>query len=384
MHTPAFRVSVSYAAMFAALGSFFPFATLYLQTSGWSGTSIGIYSAVTPLVALLAQPMWGLAGDTMGDVRRLFCILMAISASVLAIFGFLPVTGVFFLLAVLLGLFQAPLHPIMDSLAVSTLGEGRREIGRTRVWGSVSFAVMSMVVGLVFDIEPRSIFWIYATFGLFVIAAVHSLPRTSTRAEGPKFELGGLSRIMSRKMALFLGCVFIMQLGHATALSFLSIVMVQRGASSAFVGYAWSLTAVIEIPVFLASAYFLRRFGPERLLVFSAFYSAIRLFAFNAAPTPMLMVITHSLDGIAFPLMLVSAILIVFDMVPEDLKTTGQTPYAAVANTLPRLLGSLIGGRLLDLAGASTLYTICGIVTLFGAFCLLAWQRSHAPRTEGV
>lgn len=364
--------------MFAAVGTFFPFATLYLQTAGWSGTSIGIYSAIGPFVALLVQPIWGLIGDSMGDARRLFSILMAITASITAIFGFLPVSGVFFGFAILLGLFQAPLHPILDSLAVSTLGEGRQGIGRSRLWGSVAFALVSMGMGSVFDIFPRSIFWVNAGLGLLVILAVRSLPPAAARAEGPKFDLSGLKRIMSRKMLLFLGAVFFMQLGHATAMSFLSIVMAQRGASSTYVGYAWSLTAIIEIPMFLASGYFLRRFGPERLLVFSAFYSAIRIFVFNAAATPGLMVFTHALDGIAFPLMIVSAILIVFDLVPDDLKTTGQTTYAAAANTLPRLIGALLGGRILDIAGPSTLYILCGIVTLIGAVFLLVWQRTHA------
>lgn len=117
----------------------------------------------------------------------------------------------------------------------------------------------------------------------------------------------------------------------------------------------WSVTALIEIPVFLLSGKLLTRFGPERLLAFAGFFATVRIALFVLAPTLWTMLAAHALDGFAFPLMLVSTILIVFDLVPEQLKTTGQTVYAAVGQTLPRLVGGLAGGRILDLASPATL-----------------------------
>ncbi len=381
--SPAFRVSVSYLALFAAMGSFFPFITLYLQEAGWSGTAIGIYSAIGPLVGMLIQPVWGLVGDAMGDARKLFSLLMGITALTVLIFGFFPVTGIFFLFGVLLGLFQAPLNPIMDSLAVSTLGEGRFGLGNTRLWGSVSFALVSMFIGSAFDWNPRVIFFVHAALGGLVIAAVMSLPSAAALGlPAAKLQLSGITEALSRPMVLFLAAVFVLQLGHTSAMSFLSVVMAQRGAPSNIIGYTWSLTALIEIPVFIGASFLLARFGPAKLLVFSAVFTSARIFLFVAAPTPETMLMAHALEGFAFPLMLVSTILIVFELVPEHLRTTGQTLYGAVGQTLPRLVGGLAGGRILDLASASTLYIICGIVTLLGAVCLWLWQQAHGSRVS--
>ena len=108
---PQRAVSISYFLFFASLGSLLPYITLYLDAAGWSGISIGIYAAIGPLVTFLTQPLWGYVGDLWGNLPRLFAILALASALSVFVFAFLPVSSVFFVLAVLVGLFQGPLSP---------------------------------------------------------------------------------------------------------------------------------------------------------------------------------------------------------------------------------------------------------------------------------
>lgn len=375
-------VSGAYFSYFAGLGTFLPFITLYLQRGGWSGTYIGLFNGITPLIAILSQPLWGLAGDAAGDARRLFVILMAVCGGGTLLFALPPVSFVFFLLAVWLGLTQAPLNPILDSLAVSSLGPERSRLGQARLWGSVSFAAISLVVGLLFQQTPRIIFPLYALLGLLTAAAASRLPqRAAAATTRTRFNLAGLRQVLSRKFLALMGCIFLLQLGHLTVLGFLSVTMIQKGATSAHVGYAWSFTALVEIPVFLSTRKFLARFGPVRLLSVGGIVTALRIFVFTAAESPWAMVAAQAIDGLAFPLTLVSIILLVDSLVPDQFKTTGQTIFAVAGSALPRFVGGTVGGQLFDLLGHSTLFVLCGIVTLIGACCTALWNHYfHAIR----
>lgn len=59
-----------------ALGIFFPFFSLYLrENAGLAGWQVGVQLAVPPLVAVAAQPSWGVLADRTGSRARVLCVL---------------------------------------------------------------------------------------------------------------------------------------------------------------------------------------------------------------------------------------------------------------------------------------------------------------------
>src|SRR5690554_1330790 len=101
-----FWVSANYFALFAGTGAFHPFLSLYLRNSGWSGSEIGVYLAIGPLVALISQPLWGLLCDALGNTKRVFTALLLLTGATAFVYAFVEPTTAFFGLAVLLGVFQ--------------------------------------------------------------------------------------------------------------------------------------------------------------------------------------------------------------------------------------------------------------------------------------
>jgi len=188
---------------------------------------------------------------------------------------------------------------------------------------------------------------------------------------------------MTKPFYSFLLAVFLLQLAHHTSMSFLALLLAERGASSSMVGYSWGLTATIEIPVFFLSSKLLHKYAPEQLLIVAASVTTLRLVLLALIKAPALLVVIHAIDGMTFPLVLVSLTLIVYKLIPDQYKTTGLTVYFAFAQTLPRLIGGLAGGRIFDVWGSTILYLITAGLAFFGAISIWYW-RTAIQREKNV
>lgn len=369
-------VCLNYLAYFMIIGSWTPFITIYLQAAGWSGIEIGLFNALGPLAAFLTQPLWGLVSDAWGNVRLLYILLVAATAGTVAFFGLLPVSGLFLALAVLMGIIQGPLTAMLDSMAVQALDRSSDRIGQARLWGSFSFATVALLMGPIFERSHISIFPAFVITSAFAILASLSMPKLSS-TEGHKvdFSLRTVRQAVSRPFLFFLGAAFLLQLGNSTSLPFLSLVLVERGASSTIVGYAWSFTALVEIPVFAITRKLLRRYKPEQLVITAGLIQTLRMFLFAITPNPWMLVLIHCIEGLAFPLTTVAFVLLVDELVEPAFKTTGFTLQSAVTYTLPRFLGGIWGGAILDRLGGAGLYVVGAVTALVGTGAMALWNR---------
>src|SRR4051812_1334028 len=75
-----------YFCNFAAMAAIMPFLALYYKQVGLTGREIGLVASLSPLVSLLAAPLWGgLADATQQHRRLLFLAISGFLAAVLAL-----------------------------------------------------------------------------------------------------------------------------------------------------------------------------------------------------------------------------------------------------------------------------------------------------------
>src|SRR2546428_10652719 len=58
-----------YALLFFAVGTFFPYLSVFCRSVGLSFEGIGVITALTGFVAVVAAPVWGAAVDRLRDAR---------------------------------------------------------------------------------------------------------------------------------------------------------------------------------------------------------------------------------------------------------------------------------------------------------------------------
>ena len=97
----------------------------FLVGRGIEQSAIGTIMAISPIAALLAQPIWGAAGDRMKWKNTLLTWLTGISALVLVAAGF--VNAVWSAMAVVCAyaFFHDSISPLLTAMALETLEKGR-------------------------------------------------------------------------------------------------------------------------------------------------------------------------------------------------------------------------------------------------------------------
>ena len=129
---------------FGSLGIFFPYFALYLrENAGLSGTEVGLILAISPLVGMIAQPVWGQLADRTGArTRTLAFLTIGTAAGYIGLgraAGFWPIV----MATALLALAGTAVFPMMTSVSLAILRDaGRHAFGHVRAWGTVGYLIL--------------------------------------------------------------------------------------------------------------------------------------------------------------------------------------------------------------------------------------------------
>ena len=346
-----------------SISSFF---SVYLLQAGLSGLQIGALSGIGPVVTLVSQPLWGLLADLRGRRRTLLTAMFISSALVLGYawpggFGFL------FAWAILHNLFSSPISPLIDSLVLDHLqARPGTSFGQVRLWGAVGWAVGAFVVGRA--IAGRDIRLIFAFAAGYMLLSTVVVWR-GTGDGGRRVALGRTWRgagalLRNRPLATILVLIVLLQLGAAGIWSFHGIYMTQLGAPRPLIGLAITVRGLSELPLFLASAWLIRRFGSRRTLPFTFFVFAARALLYGVIRNPALAVVVEASHGLSFSLFLVSAVDYVHRHVPPEWRATGQSLYTAAFFGAGSIIGNAWAGYLYDRAGVQAMYRLNAAILL--------------------
>ena len=369
-----------------SLGLFFPFFSLYLRENlGFSGWQVGMVLAAPPLVAVAAQPFFGVLADRSGHRARVLALLAFGTAVGHVGLFFGEGFGAVLALTTALALFSTPLIPTAVSVTFAlTQGLHRRSFGLCRTWGTVGFGVV--VVGFPFLLDA-----VAASRGTAVGASGPSEPALALMfpAAAVVVALAGLIAFtLPRKEAmavradsrewrrLFSHGPFMRLL----AFGFLAYLLVQgpmgifpifvraHGGSLDTVSTLWVWMLVLEVPLILYSDVTLERLGARGVLAVGVGAAAIRWLVCGFAPDSWWVTPVQALHGVTVAGIVIGAPLYVEAVVPEALRSTGQNLLAMVGVSVGGLLSNLGAGALLDAAGADLPYQLSGV----GLLVLLA------------
>lgn len=375
-------MSVVYFFLFGAIGALAPFLSLYYRNAGLSATEISLLLAVSPVLLFISQPIIGPLTDRSGHRGRMLASLLLI-ASVTALLMALGTSFWTLLpLVVLWAFFAGPMVSIADSIALGEVQRTGVSYPQLRLWGSIGFVLNTTLLGWLYSrIDLRWAFVFYAGMNLVAFWFARRLP-----AEGlsSRRDVWPVLRELLRNPLLsgFLLLSALLQTTQAAHTSFFSIHLENLGGSRGMVGLAWGIGAIMEVPVWMVMGRVTRRVGHLPLLAFAGGMYALRWWLYAAATTPEQILWLQVLQGFSFAIFLPTAVVLVGELIPADLRTSGQALLVLVNGGFATVLGSLGAGYLVDLSGTAALYQVAGYVALaagIGFLLLLRWTRRSAP-----
>ena len=382
---------------FAALqGSFFgaysgtSFFSYILLEKGVSNTYIGLFGALTSLSSSLIQPVWGILCDRY-RCHRVFYLISSLVIPLL----YLVILRVFSLpalavCALISGMFINCIQNMGNGWVSALNGEGCRiNYGLSRSFGSLAFAVMSVVLGWAIQV------WGYpglicgmALCGTCCILSSFTIPRARERAPresaaAPRLSQGLRIITGDREYLLVVVAAFFSMAGVAGINSYFSAYLAMLGASAASVGVGNFAYAIAEAPFMFLYQRLSARFSFRWLFLFSLFTHGLQCVCVGISPNYVWATLAMLLQGPSFGLLVPCLQHYTASRFAPEYTSTAQLFTSAVSLSASMIFGSLLASFLSRYFTLPVTFLLCSLFSFFG-FLLYGVGAAlvRPPRTD--
>ncbi len=361
---------------FSAMTIITSYLPIYFQESGLTGRQIGFLLAVGPFAAMIFQPFWGFLIDKYKTAKKILilCIIGAICAS-LFLFQSLPYYLLIFAVFIFYT-FLAPVGGVSDSLAQKTANRLSITFGSIRLWGSLGFAIMSLLSGFLF--ARIGVEYIYLPFILFCLVTLIFAFRVNDTETSTKKSIHlkeTIKLIKNKHYIFFLFIMLFITITHRTNDHFLGIYIVDKGGTESFIGWAWFIGVISETFIFATASYWFRKYHPLTFIIFSGVFFAIRWFIMGMIQNPILVLPLQVMHGLTFGVFYLCAFHFITKLVPKELQSTGHLLFYSIFFGFSGMIGASIGGLIIDNISVTYLYLLISIVSFTGAVFMAVYKQ---------
>ncbi|WP_425449562.1 MFS transporter [Dethiothermospora halolimnae] len=356
---------------FFAIGSMGPLLSNYLESIGLNGKEIGIITSMTSFIGIFAQPMWGLLCDKTQQTKK---IVGTIIIATIVISLFIPFIKYFYLLIIIFGflyLFQSGIGPIIETMALGS----QIDFGKIRQWGAIGFAMAVLISGAIADKFGLHLIFIILAIA-YVIALLFLKPIDIKKQPKINIKLSDVKKLFhNKRYVIFLLSTFFISGTIAGHNNYFGLLYKALGGTISGIGLAFLLFAGSEAPFMNLTHRFIKKWGLENILIFSAVISMTRWFWYGTSPSPTIILFLFFLQGVSIGTYLISAAQFIRENTREELRATAMTIYGALSMGLGGMVCKLFGGYVLDYMGISYVYSFFGIFSLIGLICLVIVKK---------
>lgn len=370
----------------------FSYASIYLLSRGYSNSQIGLVIAVAGVISSVLQPLVaGLADGegryTLRGLIMFLSVIMLLSAIIL-LFPQLHFLWIAVLYIVLLAVLQI-LTPLVNAIGMDWINKGIPvNFGLARGVGSVSYALISFVAGIVIEQHSASVvplFIILCYCIVFIAAYIFRLPDRTDAGEhagqadsdaqaaqgAPDDEAQELSFFRTyRKFFVLLAGISFVFVSHNMLNNYMFQVVSYHHGGSSETGLASGIAAALELPTMIAFSYLIKKASSGTLLKVSCIFFALKAFlTFMAVDiTGVYLAQIAQIGG--FALSVPASVYYTNSLIRPKDRAKGQS-FMTVTNTVGSIFGSTLGGLILDVSGvpamliAATLAAVLGTLLAF-------------------
>jgi MFS family permease len=401
------RLSLMFFLDVGATAAYFPLLSIHLsQTLGFSPAQIGVVFAMGPLAALVAPLLIGGLTDRHLPAERAAVLVNLARAIALLVVSrattFPEVVAAMFLL----GFVSAPSTVVDFTIAFFHLRDDPGAIGRTRVFGTISWIVMLWVSSAYFRRFDGVEAQLARTHDLFVFAAaiafasaLHALTLPHTppaRAPSTPLALVGALRLLRRpdfRALIVAGALasICMQFHFVLHTIFYTDPVTGLGLDLSATGFASSVAQFLEVAVLPLLGAMLARLGMRRILTIGMLAWPLRFLAYCVGGPAAFVIGAQSLHGINVVFGQIASQVAVDRLAPDEVRASSQALLQSGSTGAGNLAGQLLCGALLELFalpnGGYLWPAVFAVPLVLGLIACLVVNRGlgspNRARTEG-
>lgn len=359
------------------------FSSLFLLNLGLSNRAVGILLAVASLVSVLLQPGVGAVIDRNPKISsKQILLIMALLITFLGIFiitfsGNNTVITVFLygICVMLLMLGQ----PFLNALGMDAINYGYPiNFGVGRSMGSLGYAFGSAAFGrisVMFGAKSVPIAFSIAFLVLCICLYFYPVKcnednKNSTDSKKIENENPFLFLNRYKRVGIMLFGLMFIYFSHVLINTFSLQIVISKNGTSSNMGTAAAIAAICELVTMLIFHIYLRHFKLHNLLRVSAVFFVLKIFLSFLAPNMFVFYLVQGTQMFGWGIMSIGIIYYVNSLVGEHDKARGQA-FAGMSYTLSSVLGTLLGGNIIDMFGVNMMLVIGSILATVGT--IIVW-----------
>lgn len=368
------KLSVLYLVVCGSLACYYPFMFIYYQSRGLKVSELGILFAINSLVAVIAQPVWGIITDKYLNKRKSFLLVLAFSSVLVLGFLFIKSYIAIIIWVIIFMIFQSPALSINDAFCYEVIESHKSlQYGKLRLMGSIGYAIVAL--GLAFIIKWTSIgssfivFAILGFSGVFVLRGIEVKERHGRSS----LDFRDITAILKNKkfILLVLSALFISTSMSANS-NYLGILIQKTGGGVSKIGIVWFIIAISELPAFYFGSKILNKFGVFNVYFLCLAFYSTRFFLDSLCVHYQVVIVIQVFQAVTYPLYIMSTLQCLSDIVPGKARTTAITVFASLSAGVGGFIGSISGGFITQNFSVFFLFRImsmlCIVALLIGLF----------------
>ncbi len=357
------RIKSIYLFLYMGFAVWRVFYNVFLEENQFTGAQIGVLNAVFQSGIFIIVPLWGLVADKQG-IRPALRWLFIATAVLILFLGRIQIFGFLVLYLLLISLFYHPLGPLTDALAVEFSKTNKKyNYGKLRFWGSLGWALASVLGGYLFIHIPLD--YIFIVSSAFFVSAVFFLKVTPERKVIYKSHIKPISLeyiLRNRLLLIFIIILMIYGIACSPVNSFINLYFTELNASNKIIGYAYAIQAFSELPFFIIGERLMNKLGAKRIIFISVIVMVIRMLLYGVLPSVPLALGLGVLQGITLSFLLVGLVKYIHQLLPEGHYALAQSIIWGIYFGIGQTLGNLGIGYLKDLTGMINIMWVFGIL----------------------
>lgn len=369
------RLLVSFSliqALYFAIFAITSYQTAYLQEVGMTSGQVGLVVSISSVTGLVFSPVWGIVGDRLRSAKGTF--LLCVSATTL-MYALLPLLGAaaggrFGLYAVYIPAifaFKQASNAMLDSWCIGTLAPRGIGYGSVRMWGSIGYCASSMALGVLAGrLLPVSRLFCLMVPLLVVLLWVSTRIRQERSLEKPEAVAarGGIGLLLkNRRFLIYLLYALGLNIYLAVTLVFMPYILEAAGCRASQIGTVTGTRALMEIVPMFLGAKLCKRVPTKYIMLLPGVLFGVEHLCYSIASGLPGMLCIMVLSGLAGGFFYSLGPSYIFEIVPAEVVNTAQT-LNAMDLTLVSIIGSAVGGVVIEHWGVHAMTTCCGFLIL--------------------
>lgn len=364
---------------------FYPFFALYLVNSGHTEAKIGFILSITPIIAIIANPIYSRICQDVKTTKKVLSIITVLEAIIIIAISFSHNFYLISVLVTLLALFGSSHYGLLDSLTAIYANETKINYTSIRIFGSIAYIVATTLGGFVIQYLGFQVCFAIACLSFvtsgFMYLLLKPIELTEEEKERPK-EKFKYSLLFKNKDFVFYALFYVVMIGTTVSgEAFFPTYLESRGITSNQYGLIFSYFVFFEVITIIILNKYFKKANYHALLAVYAVLTSTRLLV-NFLYLPVFVVILFSaFRGIANAIILFGSFHYIIKMVGEKKITMAymlmvflQSIYVAIFNN--------INGNIIEIGSYKTFYLvnllISLLIVLFAIFRIVYYRKKEA------